>query len=543
MTRTEETDHHEFGALSRLIIKIGAGDEKILRTCPIRDVHNVMTIGWLLIIVWVWQSVLFTMVGHMMLARPGEWRFEVIAGAMLIATVVMLVDSYVIVRSSWHLQGISELQRGGLDLPSPVGARIKNGIFLAVRLMLSTVLAMLTALFLSILLFEKDLTADQERQFQKVNAPLLARISGQVDDVIAKLKGEHEEIRKRLSTMADEEKLLRATVIDPEGDNSELKAALERVPVLNEAKAEAQRELTAAEKHAADELGGARLPGTSGIPGYGPLRRAADEKIASARRKLQGVISDIEEAQKHIGTLRLSLKDVTGSKRLAAEAKLAEIAIQRKEKEERLAIVEAEFKKREQDRDRVIRTAFENDPAYHAKENGFLARLEGLERISAQFHVKFVVVIFHIGLFGIELAAVLAKIATFIPASYTTILAWHDLQIPMRWAVRLKEEADKIHSGRDEPPEGAPTTPLPPDPKPQPAKQEGEPVPAEAEDIGETLRQVFPQAQTTEEEDKPPHNDTAFRKRRGRPNGKSWKPWLKRRTDPDQPGDGEASVS
>lgn len=545
MTRTEETDHREFGALSRLIIKIGAGDEQILRTCPIRDVHNVMTIGWLLIIVWVWQSVLFTMVGHMMLARSGEWRFDVILGAMLIATVVMLVDSYVIVRSSWHLQGISELQRGGLDLPSPIAARIKNGIFVAVRLMLSTVLAMLTALFLSILLFEKDISANLEHEFQKQNAPLLARISGQVDDAIGKLKGEHEEIRKRLSTMADEEKLLRATVIDPEGDNSEFKAALDRVSVLNEAKVEAQRELTAAEKHAADELGGARLPGTSGIAGYGPLRRAADEKIASAKRKLQGVISEIEEAQKHIETLRLTFKDVTGSKRLAAEAKLAEIAIQRKEKEERLAFVEAEFKKREQDRDRVVRTAFENDPAYHAKENGFLARLEGLERISAQFHVKFVVVIFHIGLFGIELAAVLAKIATFIPASYTTILAWHDLQVPMRWAVRLKEEADKIHKGDKADAEGTPAEPSPPDPKPEPAKQRTEAVPAEAEDIGEALRQVFPQAQKTEEEGKPPHNDTAFRKRRGRPNGKSWKPWLKRsnNADRDQPADGEASRS
>ena len=35
-------------------------------------------IAWLLLIVWVWQCVLFTMVGHMMLAREGEWRLEVV---------------------------------------------------------------------------------------------------------------------------------------------------------------------------------------------------------------------------------------------------------------------------------------------------------------------------------------------------------------------------------------------------------------------------------------------------------------------------------
>lgn len=526
MTHPEDTEEHEFGFLTRFIIMIGAGDEKVLRTCPLRDVHNVMTIGWLLIIVWVWQSVLFTMVGHMMLARPGERRPEIVAGALLIATVVMIVDSYVIVRSSWHLQGLSELKRGGLDFPSPIGARIKNGIFIAVRLLLSTVLATLTALFLSILLFEKDISGDLEQRFQKANAALLARITSQVDDAMAKLKGEHEDIRKRLSVMADEEKLLRATVIDPVGDNTEFKAALDRVAALNDNKTEAQRELTVAEKLAADELGGARVSGTSGIAGYGPLRRAADEKIASARHKLQNVERDIEEAQKQIETLRVALKEVSGSKRTAAESKLAEIGIQRKEREGRLAVVEAELHKREQDRDRVVRTAFENDPAYRAKEEGFLARLQGLERISKQFHVKFVVILFHIGLFGIELAAVLAKIATFIPTTYTTVLAWNDVVVPMRWVIRLKEEVERLHKGeRDNPLEAEPVAPSQPDPPTRASARQAEPVTAVDEDIGDAVRQVFPQGESSEEEDKPPHNDTAFRKRRGRRT--AWKPSLK----------------
>jgi hypothetical protein len=107
--------------VSRLLIRLGAADESILQTCPLRDVHNVMTIGWLLVIVWLWQSILFAMVGHMMLACSSEWRLDLVEGAMLIATVVLLVDSHVIVRSSWRLQDLSELKRGGLDLPSPIG--------------------------------------------------------------------------------------------------------------------------------------------------------------------------------------------------------------------------------------------------------------------------------------------------------------------------------------------------------------------------------------------------------------------------------------
>src|SRR5262245_66646537 len=107
MTRTEETDHHEFGALSRLIIKIGAGDEKILRRCPIRDVHNVMTIGWLLIIVWVWQSVLFRMVGLLLLRPPAEWRFVAIMYVMLTVSGVMRVDPFVSARSTRTPHGTS----------------------------------------------------------------------------------------------------------------------------------------------------------------------------------------------------------------------------------------------------------------------------------------------------------------------------------------------------------------------------------------------------------------------------------------------------
>lgn len=111
----------------------------------------------------------------------------------------VLVDSYVIVRSSWHLQGVSELKRGGLEIPGTGAAKIKNGVFIIVRLLLSSVLAMLTALFLSILLFEKDITANLDQHFQKLNAPLLARVTAQIDEPIAKLLAEHQEIRLRLA--------------------------------------------------------------------------------------------------------------------------------------------------------------------------------------------------------------------------------------------------------------------------------------------------------------------------------------------------------
>src|SRR5262249_55921272 len=161
---------------------------------------------------------LFTLVGHMMLARPGEWNLLIAAGGVTLATVVLLVDSYVIVRSSWHLQGITELKRCGLAITGTAAARIKNGAFVIVRLGLSLVLAQLVAIFLSILLFEKDISGDLQRQHHHANHAIVARASSQVDGNLAKLQGEHKDILARLRQLADEEASLRKTSIDPASD-------------------------------------------------------------------------------------------------------------------------------------------------------------------------------------------------------------------------------------------------------------------------------------------------------------------------------------
>lgn len=520
-----EEQEKKFSWIICLLIIMGGAQPSGLAKCPPRDLHNVLTIACLLLIVWVWQTALFTMVGHMMLAERGEFRVGIALGGVLIATIVLLLDSYVIVRSSWALQGLEDLRRGGLDIPQSLGAKIKNGVFVLLRIGgLSTPLAVLTALFFSILLFDKDVNANLEQEFQKHNQPLLARISGQVDGAIAEKKAEHEEVRKETARLNEEEKTLRATLLDPLSDVSEFKAVLDRVNKLTEAKAEAQKELVSAEKVAADELGGTRSAGTSGIPGYGVRRRAADEKIASARGKLENVTSDLEATQKQVDFLREAMKEAAAGKRSIAEGKLQDLAIQRKEKHDRLTALEAELLKRERDRDATVARTLETDPAFRKKEDGFLARLEGLHRIMERPVVWFVVLILHIGLFGLELAAVLAKIATFIPTRYAADQAGEDYFTHVEIARSVHERVAGNSGGSDEePPAGAPAAPPPPPPAPADTANK---APKEVEDIVEAVRAVFPENPTGGNEVIPPHRDTAIRRRKGRPNGKVWSPQL-----------------
>lgn len=195
-----ETDLHfsrRFGWFTRFQFRVAGVDVDVMGECPDRDISNVKTVAWLLMAVWVWQFALFTAVAHMMLARQGELRPELFAAGAVLASVILLIDSYVIVRSSWSLQGIKELARGGLEIPSTTWASIKNGLFVLLRVLVTIGMAQLLALFLAILMFGKDIQADLDRRFRELNGPLIAKITDQVDRSINVLSDPHEQCVKR----------------------------------------------------------------------------------------------------------------------------------------------------------------------------------------------------------------------------------------------------------------------------------------------------------------------------------------------------------
>lgn len=532
----EAPARHQFGQFAGFQLWLAGVDRDLLATCPLRDVHNVKTIAWLLMIVWFWQASLFCLVGHMMLAQPGEFRVAILVGGLVLASVVLLVDSYVIVRSSWHLQGIAELARGGLTMPGTLGAKVKNGAFVAVRLLLSVVLVQLMAIFLSLLLFAKDITTDLDQRYLTENRELLDRITGQTDGTITTLKAEHAEVRGRLVRLADEEAKLRQTVVDPLGESPEARLAIDRITKLTQSKAEAERELKDAQTFSANELGGvAGVKGNTGIPGRGPVRRAAEERVTNAEVKLKAIGQELAAADAKLAKLGETTSGASSQRRSAAEAKLVETSAAKKDRQDRLGLVEGELKRFTENREAIIRAAFEADPSYKRKEEGFLANWQGLRRLTADPYVLVVVALFDLALFGIELAAVLAKIATFVPATYATIIAHDDFRRAYKTAHELAREIEAIQQdrGRPEDDEGSGSA----EPEPEPPK------PTDPSDSGAALHNVFsgngaddappdPQAEPVSVASAP---DTAERrKRRGRPSGPRWKPHLK-------PGDGSDS--
>ena len=79
MSGNQPKEERRLNPITRALAVIAGAEPDMLAKCPVRDIHNVLTIACLLLIVWVWQSVLFTMVGHMMLASPRNARIAVAA--------------------------------------------------------------------------------------------------------------------------------------------------------------------------------------------------------------------------------------------------------------------------------------------------------------------------------------------------------------------------------------------------------------------------------------------------------------------------------
>ena len=442
-----------FGLIMRGVCWLAGVDPEILARCPARDVGNVRTVTGLLLGVWLWQSALFAMVGHMMLARPGEISVAIVLAGVGLATIMLLIDSYVIVRSSWTFQGLAELKRGGLEIPGTLGAKAKNGVFFLVRLFVSLVMAQLMAVFLGILLFSKDIAADLDRQYHELNSSLISAQAEKLDARIAGLRKEQGNIAEQVKSLEDEKQGLRRNVLNPLADDPEIRIAVARAEELGDEKANAEQELSQARAFATNELAGIKgAPGNTGIVGSGPVRRAAEERIRNAERAVAMIAAQLSEADARLAKLRSESEAPGAEKKATAAVSLEQASSSASALAAKLQGIEDELRAKSDNREALIRQAVMDDPSFVGREDGFLARFMALKRLTSDMSVLAVVLLLDAALFGIELAAVLAKMATFIPATYATLLARDDYLRAHRMAHELAQSIDALY-GKKEPPE------------------------------------------------------------------------------------------
>src|SRR5258708_7531922 len=161
------------GPFTKLRLAIGGIDEDILRRCPLGDWGVAKGIGAIGLCVATYLTSLFFLMANKLFAPAGQIRIEFLVPSLFFAIFIIVIDAFQISRTSWHLSGIAELKRGGLDISGGPGPRIKAGFFLAIRIMLLIGLAQLTSLFVSVLIYCRDINSPIQRKYLLANRHLI----------------------------------------------------------------------------------------------------------------------------------------------------------------------------------------------------------------------------------------------------------------------------------------------------------------------------------------------------------------------------------
>jgi predicted nucleic acid-binding Zn-ribbon protein len=376
-----------------------------------------------MIATWVYQTAIFSLIGHRLFASPGQLRVELFLTAVFLGTFVLLIDSYMIMRSGWHTAGIQELKRGGIDLGGGIGARLKMGFFLSIRLALSVGIAELSAIFLCLYIFGTDIDRYIHNRDAQLNAALIqattARIDGDAQRSTEAVAGQ----TARVAAWATQLQALRQQAID----NSDplIQQAQREVDQFVARKDKADEDIRTAETFASNELGGIKgAAGNSGQPGNGVRYKAAIEQVTNARARAQGIAKDLSAARGRLDDLRKKIPPPSDAARQRFDEQLSAFEKALDAENAKLARLKEELASLTTGRENSIRKAVANAPDHVQVDGGLIAQISVLDQI-AQESTKITLVTLLIGVvsFGFELAAVLAKVTSYVPTTYAALLA------------------------------------------------------------------------------------------------------------------------
>ncbi len=412
------------GPFTRLLLKVAAVDETTLRMCPPQDWDNARAVGEIMLFSWTYQTALFAIIGHRLFAAPGQIRPELVLIAMFIASFILQIDSYVVLRSGWHLSGIIELKRGGIDISGGPASRIKAGLFLTIRILLSVCLAQLTAVFLSLLIFGADINARLDAADTQTNASLVQTATAQVDAAIQRATVSVMAETSKESALSAEVASLRQSDIDPSAGDAQVQQAQRELTDALTAKVKADEALQLAQTFASGELGGVPGPGHSGTPGDGVRHKAALEQVSDARSRADAAARDAEAARSRLDAFRRGAASKGKELRQRAHDQLPAYGKALAAEDARLSDLKQQLASLVEGRSAAIRDAVASAPDHVARDTGLLAQVAALEQIvSSDRKVEAVVILIDVISFAFELAAVLAKVTAFVPTTYAALLA------------------------------------------------------------------------------------------------------------------------
>src|SRR6202451_1404339 len=434
----------KFGLFMKLIFRITGVDEETMLKCPKHDVDNVRALGELLIASFLWQTMLLAVIGNRLVSAPGEVRPELLLGAAGIGLFVLLIDSYIFYRSGFEISGIEELRRGGLDVGGGHGPASKIG-YLAARIVLSVGFAQLTAIFVALIIFAADIDARIHATYHTAHARLLADVPAIVDADIQRASVAVKTHAAGVDSLSSQITTLRQHDIDPTANDPQIQQGQEEMNRLIEEKTKADDAVVAAQNFATMELGGVKVaPGNSGIAGNGPRYKAATEAVENAKRHAQEIAATLDAARARLDTLHKELASSSVSEQQRSHVELPGYEATLTSEEAKLANLKGQLDGLIKGRPDAIRKGVESASDYVPLNNGFLAQLVALEHIADEDpKIATVILLIDVVAFGLEWAAVLAKVSSYVPMKYSALLARNSYAAVVRIVDELMAELNR----------------------------------------------------------------------------------------------------
>jgi hypothetical protein len=427
-----------FDPFTMLLMMIAGVDNETLRQCPPQDVSSIRAVSALLLCTFIYSASIFSVISHRLFAEPGQLDLRLIVASVAIGVFIILIDSYVFLRCSYFQQGIIELARGGIDISGGSNARIRESVFLSVRIGLSVCLALLTGTFFSLIVFDRDISARIEKTYQVANAAIVREATSLVDAEIKRTTDAVSAETAQIAALSAQITSLRQNEIDTTPGNPDLQPAQREIDQLLAQKADADAAVLKAQAFEASELGGIKQSvDNSGHAGDGPRHKAALQEVENAKAHARQITDALDAARGRLDGLRKTFSSANEAVKQRAQNRLPAYESDLADENAKLAALKERLAGLTNGRNDAIRKAVESAPNYVPHNTGFLAQIIALEQIANEDgKVASVILLFDLVSVGFELAAVLAKVMAYCPTTYAAIVA---RDVYMR-AVRMVDE-------------------------------------------------------------------------------------------------------
>jgi predicted nucleic acid-binding Zn-ribbon protein len=321
-------------------------------------------------------------------------------------------------------------------------------VLLIVRLAISVGIAILTGLFVSLLVFGPDIDRRLDRDFREANAHLISDAVTIADADIQRTTDAVKEQSAHIATLSGQVSSIRQNEIDPTQNDVQVTETQSEINALLAQKVKADSEIETLESYAADEKGGIKsAANNSGIAGAGARYRAAQEKLAAARTHAREIDKSLDTARSRLDALRRRLASDGEAVKHRSDDQLPGFEQELAAENAKLDGLQTHLANLTQGREASIRRSLEASPDYVKADAGFLAKIRALEKIANEdTKIGYLILVFELVAGGLKLGAIVGKVAAFCPTTYSAMLA---KDVFMR-AVRIVDEMTREMNHRDE---------------------------------------------------------------------------------------------